>query len=98
MHASAIVFIFDSTVGVMFKDLKPQPIPLAPGSSQTLFHTVFGFNSNLNRTKDWSWPPDSVPKSLTHWMVLGTRSDARKPQLWMPEDKVADGWYNLRVS
>lgn len=85
-------------VGVTFKDLKPQPIPLHPGSPQSLFNSVFYFQSTLNRTKDWAWPSDATPKRMDHWMVLDQRSAAGRPQLWVPEDKLADGWYNLRVS
>lgn len=84
-------------VGVLFRDLTPVPIPLFPGSHRPLFHTIFSFHATLNRTKDWSWPPDSVPKSLTRWLVLNPLTDLSKPLLWMPEDKVADGWYNIRV-
>jgi hypothetical protein len=34
---------------------------------------------------------------MDHWMVLDQRSAAGRPQLWVPDDKLADGWYNLRV-
>jgi hypothetical protein len=85
-------------VGVSFKDLGPQPIPLHPGSPQSLFTSVFQFSANLNRTKDWSWPSDAIPKTMTHWLVMGAQDNVTKPQMWAPEEKVADGWYNLRVS
>jgi hypothetical protein len=85
-------------VTVLFKDLHPQPIPLHPGSSKSLFHSVFHFQAALNRTKDWSWPSDATPKSLDHWLVLNAGQGAGTRQLWRPEEKVADGWYNIRVS
>jgi hypothetical protein len=85
-------------VGVTFKDLRPQPIPLHPGSPQSLFSSVFYFSSTLNRTKDWTWPSDAIPKKMDHWVMLDQKSAAGRPQLWVPEDKLADGWYNLRVS
>jgi hypothetical protein len=58
---------------------------------------VFHFNANLNRTKDWSWPSDATPKSMSYWMVMGAADSVSKPQMWVPEEKVADGWYNLQV-
>jgi hypothetical protein len=92
-----LLLLFLRAVGVTFKDLKPQPIPLHPGSPKSLFSSVFYFQSTLNRTKDWSWPSDATPKRMDHWLVLDQRSAAGRPQLWVPEDKVADGWYNLMV-
>jgi hypothetical protein len=85
-------------VRIAFKDIQPQPVPLYPGSTRSLFHSVFQFNANLNRTKDWSWPSDATPKSLTHWMVMGAGDSVAKSQVYVPDDRVAEGWYNLRVS
>jgi hypothetical protein len=83
-------------VGITFKGLSPQPVPLFPGSNSSLFNSVFHFSASLNRTKDWVWPPDSTPKSLSHWLVLGA-GDSAKQQLWVPDDRVAEGWYNIAV-
>jgi hypothetical protein len=84
-------------VGVTFQDLKPQPIPLHPGSPRSLFNSVFYFHATLNRTEDWTWPSDATPKSMDHWLVADAKTTLGKPQLWIPEEKIADGWYNLRV-
>lgn len=86
-----------AAVGVTFHDLRPQPIPLQPGSPRSLFNSVFYFHSTLNRTEDWTWPSDATPKSMDHWIVADARTALGRHQLWVPEDKLADGWYNLRV-
>ncbi len=86
-----------AAVGVTFQDLKPQPIPLHPGSPRSLFNSIFYFHATLNRTEDWTWPSDATPKSLDHWLVADAKTIIGRPQLWVPEEKIADGWYNLRV-
>jgi hypothetical protein len=34
---------------------------------------------------------------MDHWLVADAKTALGKPQLWVPEEKIADGWYNLRV-
>jgi len=87
-----------AAVSVIISEVQPSPVPLYEGSSELLFKPVVHFFSELNRTQDgFPWPAHDVPKAMDHWWILDTPVKADRPYIWVPEDRLAEGWYNIGV-
>lgn len=89
-----------AAVEVLISGVEPQPIPLYPGSEVPLFNPVVHMRSDLNRTKDWSWPGNGARTKFDHWRVLSTV----KPYSFVPEvmegdgdGELYEGWWNVKV-
>ncbi|KAF8065510.1 hypothetical protein HT031_003111 [Scenedesmus sp. PABB004] len=85
------------TFGIKVDGVTPEPVPLFPGSPTPLFHTVAHLWSELNRTKDWSWPPNDAKTSFDQWLVFSSPAELAKPVSWTPDFLPHEGWYNLHV-
>jgi hypothetical protein len=87
-----------AAVSVIISEVQPSAVPLYEGSSELLFKPVVHFFSELNRTQDgFPWPAHDVPKAMDHWWILDTPVKADRPYIWVPEDRLAEGWYNIGV-
>lgn len=56
--------------------------------------------SDLNRTKDWSWPDNAARTRFDHWRVLSNN----RPYSFVPEvmegdgqGELYEGWWNIKV-
>ncbi|KAI8470440.1 MAG: hypothetical protein J3K34DRAFT_420526 [Monoraphidium minutum] len=83
---------------VELTDVSPTPVEVFPGTKKMLFTPVYHITGTLNKTAQWWVPiPEGHKQRFDMWAVVGKLPSNTTSYVFVPEDTLADGFWNIEV-